>query len=443
MRIEDTDRMRSTREAQEQIVSAMRWLGLHWDNTVYFQSEHAAQHVQTAQRLLQSGKAYRCFCTKEELEEKRSYAEAHKINQRYDGTCRRLTQEQIRENLKAGKPFSLRFKVPAGTIVYDDLIHGETEIANNTLDDFIILRSDGSPTYQLAVVTDDHQMGVTHVIRGDDHIANTNKQILLYRALSWDEPRFGHIPLILGPDKIRLSKRHGAASVEEFREQGILPDALFNYLCLLGWAPGDDREKMSREEITASFDIQHINHSPAVFDYQKLLWLNAKYLADLSETELKPYVDRWVSEQKFTVPAHRQKAFNLFVRLLQPRSQTLNELTDQLTLFFIRPQTYDEKGVKKYFSKQVPANLLLSLLEELKQVEANLFDHIEGLETFIRNFAQQQGVSAGKVIHPLRLALTGKTASPGIFEMLYILGYEESLERIERAVGFIREQVSV
>ncbi len=443
LRIEDTDHLRSSREAKDQILSAMRWLGLDWDNKVYFQSDHAEQQIKTAEQLLEAGKAYRCFCTKEELEDKRKYAEAHKINQRYDGTCRYLSQEQINKNLQANKPFSLRFRVESGTVVYEDLIHGRTEIANDTLDDFILLRSDGTPTYQLAVVTDDHNMGVTHVLRGDDHIANTNKQILLYRALGWDQPVFGHIPLILGPDKVRLSKRHGAASVEEFREQGILPEALFNYLCLLGWAPGDDRELMTREELIKAFDPQRINHSPAVFDYQKLLWINAKYLANMPLKELMPHVNRWMKEYRFTVPDGRQEAFELLVKLLQPRSQTIRELTEQLTVFFKQPDTYEEKGIKKYFEKETSAELLLAVTAELKQAKAALFNNIEKLEQTIRKFAEAQDVSAAKVIHPLRLALTGKTTSPGIFEMLYILGYEESLNRLDRAVNYIRKQVAL
>ncbi len=442
LRIEDTDRLRSTREAKDQILSAMRWLGLDWDNNVYFQSDHAKDQTETAYRLLQSGKAYRCFCTKEELEEKRKFAEAHKINQRYDGTCRHLSPDQINKNLQNKKPFSLRFKVDPGTVIYQDLIHGRTEIANDTLDDFILLRSDGTPTYQLAVVTDDHNMGVTHVLRGDDHIANTSKQILLYRALGWEEPAFGHIPLILGPDKVRLSKRHGAASVEEFREQGILPEALFNYLCLLGWAPGDDREIMSKEELISAFDLQRINHSPAVFDYRKLLWFNAKYVANLSADQLMPHVNRWLKVHGFAIPNERQKAFELLVKLLQPRSQTIRELTEQLIVFFKQPDTYEEKGSKKYFEKEASAELLFAITVKLKQTDSTLFNDIEKLERTIRTFADKHGVSAGKVIHPLRLALTGKTTSPGIFEMLYILGYEESLKRLDRAVNYIREQVA-
>ncbi len=443
LRIEDTDRLRSTREATDQILSAMRWLGLDWDDSVQLQSESSPVQIETANQLLATGKAYRCFCTPAELEEKRKYAEIHKINHRYDGTCRHLSPEQINKNLQENKPFSLRFKVEPGIVKYTDLIHGETEIDNDTLDDFILLRSDGSPTYQLAVVTDDHTMGITHIIRGDDHISNTNKQILLYRALDWEEPVFAHIPLILGPDKVRLSKRHGAASVEEFREQGILPEALFNYLCLLGWAPGDDREIMNREELINAFVPERINHSPAVFDYQKLLWMNAKYLSNMALNELMPYVNQWLQEQNLKVPADRQDAFKLLVKLLQPRSQTIRKLTDQLIIFFRQPDSYEEKGVKKYFNKATYAGLLFEITAELKQSGSTLFNNIEELEKAIRSFAEKRDVSAGKVIHPLRLALTGKTTSPGIFEMLYILGYNEVINRLDRAINYIREQVMV
>ncbi len=221
LRIEDTDRLRSTEQAKEQILSSLKWIGLDWDGEIYYQSPHELRHREVADRLLETGKAYRCFCTRDELDRKRFAAEKNKINQRYDGTCRNLAASEIKQNLDASKPFAIRFRVEPGNVVYDDLIHGKTVIQNDTLDDFIIVRSDGTPTYQLSVVADDHDMEITHVLRGDDHIANTNKQILLYGALDWPAPEFGHLPLILGPDKKRFSKRHGAASVEEYRDQGI------------------------------------------------------------------------------------------------------------------------------------------------------------------------------------------------------------------------------
>ena len=328
LRIEDTDRARSTPEAERQILSDLRQLGIDWDNAVFYQSKHQEKHIQAAQQLLHNGLAYRCFCTKEELAEKRRSAEINKINQRYDGTCRHLPEPIIEKNLKEGKPFSIRFKVEPGQVTWKDEIHGETRIDNNTLDDFIIVRQDGTPTYQLAVVADDHAMGITLILRGDDHIANTNKQILLYKALQWPVPRFGHIPLILGPDKVRLSKRHGAASVGELIEQGVLPEALFNYLCLLGWSPGDDREIMSREEVIDAFDLSRINRSAAVFDMKKLFWLNGRYIAELPFETVWQHVQVWLKEQGRKLKQSETERFKRLVFLQQMRSDSLIVLTN-------------------------------------------------------------------------------------------------------------------
>ena len=437
LRIEDTDRTRSTVEAEQQILSALQQLGLDWDGAPYYQSKHRERHIQAAQQLLDEGLAYRCFCTKEELAEKRRQAEINKINQRYDGTCRNLPQSVIEKNLAEGKPFSVRFKVQAGQTSWMDEIHGETRVDNNTLDDFIIVRQDGTPTYQLAVVTDDHDMGITLILRGDDHIANTNKQILLYNALHWPVPRFGHIPLILGPDKVRLSKRHGAASVGEFTEQGILPEALFNYLCLLGWSPGDDREIMSKEELINEFDISRINHSAAVFDVKKLFWINSRYLAELPFEPVWRYVQEWLKAQGWQLQPSEAEQFRMLVSLMQVRSNSLLELTNGLNIFFKAPEVYEEKGVRKFFLKGKARELLEELKQELDKKDNHFFSDIELIETFIRNFAAQRETAAAKVIHPLRLALTGSTASPGIFELLYVLGKEKTKVRMENALEFI------
>jgi len=436
LRIEDTDKARSTREAIEQIFNSLQWLGLNWDERVYFQSEQRSRHISVARSLLDRGKAYRCFCTKEKLNEKRRRAETLKINQRYDGTCRHLTQKQIEQNLKQGKPFALRFKVEPGEVAFKDLIHGITRVNNAVLDDFIILRSDGSPVYQLAVVADDHDMGITTVLRGDDHIANTNKQILIYRALNWPVPEYGHLPLILGPDKIRLSKRHGAASVEEFRKSGILPEALFNYLCLLGWAPGDDREILNRSELSRIFSVERIHHTSAVFDVKKLYWLNSKYIAALPQKELWRIANDWLAEKGLTLVAQQQERFRFYTELLQPRSKTLQEFKENLSVFFNDPESYEDKGAQKYFAKQTYRTILMRFYEIVKSQPPSLYANVQAIEGFIREFAEAEGVSAAKVIHPLRLALTGKTTSPGIFEMIYILGRKKLHQRLNKALQF-------
>lgn len=439
LRIEDTDQARSTRESEQQILSALNWLKIDWDGDVYYQSKHVERHKEVARELLEQDKAYRCFCSKEKLDLKRREAEEQKINQRYDGTCRHLSAKQIEENLQAEKPFTVRYKVNPGQVRFDDKILGPITVENDTLDDFIILRADGTPIYQLAVVTDDHDMGVTLVLRGQDHIANTNKQILLYQALEWPVPEFGHIPLILGPDKLRLSKRHGAASVEEFIEQGILAEAIFNYLCLLGWSPGDDRELMNRNEIINLFSLDQTNHAPAVFDEQKLLWMNAKWIAELKPDALWKVAVDFLNQNKLALSVDERERFELFLTLVQPRSKTLIEFKKGLTLFFNLPDVYDEKGINKFFRKEGTGSLLRSLSDLISQQENNFFKNLSEIEKFIREFAAKNEMSAGKLIHPLRLALTGSTASPGIFELIYVLGKDKVVYRLEKAIQFIND----
>ncbi len=439
LRIEDTDRIRSTEASIQAILTALQWLGLNWDGDIHYQSANRQRHLEVAHHLLQEGKAYRCFCTKEELEAKRKRAEALKLNQRYDGTCRHLTPEQIRQKLDRGLPFAIRFKVPEGHVTFNDLIHGPMTVANSTLDDFIIVRSDHTPVYQLAVVVDDHDMGVNLVLRGDDHISNTNKQILLYQALNWPVPQFGHLPLILGPDKNRLSKRHGATSVEEFRKMGIFPEALFNYLCLLGWSPGDDSEILSKQELLKRFDIKRINKTPAVFDVQKLLWMNAKYLAQKPLKELQPFIEDWLKGHNLPPNVLEDQRFRYLIQLLQIRSKTINELTAQLSLFFQDPEHYEEKGVKKFLSKENSLKILEQLYNLFETQPDRFFDNLQEIEQSIRKLAENLGLSAGKLIHPLRLALTGRTASPGIFELIYILGRKKVLKRLKNAINYTKK----
>jgi len=441
LRIEDTDLERSTADAIEQIKKSLKWLGLDWDGQEYHQSTHVQRHIEIANQLLNENKAYRCFCTREELEQKRRRAEALKINQRYDGTCRNLSKQQVEKNLKQGKPFAIRFKVEPGQVEYDDLIHGRTIIDNDTLDDFIILRSDGTPVYQLAVVVDDHDMGVTHVLRGDDHIANTNKQILIYRAMNWDIPQFGHVPLILGPDKQRLSKRHGATSVEEYQKRGILPEALFNYLCLLGWSSGDDREIWTKQELISAFSVQRIGRTPAVFDEQKLLWINAKHLSMKPAQKLIELLHPLLQEEGLTLASRQQERFLYLLDLLKIRAKTLRELLDEARVFFRDPQEYESKGVTKYFSKPLSRELLTKFLKHIQEHDA-LFESPQTAETILRRFTEMQGVSAAKLIHPLRLALTGKTASAGIFDIMYILGSATVCRRIQQALERIPEEIA-
>lgn len=440
LRIEDTDVQRSTQESTRQILRSLKWLGLNWDGDIFYQSQNQARHVQLAHQLVEQGKAYRCFCSKEELEAKRRHFEALKINKRYDGTCRHLSPQEIEEKLEQNLPFAIRFKVPQGQVEFNDLIHGKVSVSNETLDDFIIVRSDGSPVYQLAVVVDDHDMGVNLVLRGDDHLPNTNKQILLYQAFNWPVPQFAHVPLILGPDKKRLSKRHGATSVEEFKNQGILPEALFNYLCLLGWAPGTDQEIFTKEELIQAFDVLRINKTAAVFDEKKLLWMNAKYLSQMEEQQLFERVKPFLLNELPDLPELEADEKLLYlIKLQKIRSGTLKELARGLRLYFQDPVEYEEKGVRKFFLKEPGPQLLHNLFNFFEKQPAEFFEDIEWIEKELRALAEQQGISAGKLIHPLRLALTGSTASPGIFELVYVLGKKNVLTRLKNAINYVKK----
>jgi len=430
LRIEDTDRERSSEEMARRIFDGLHWLGLDWDGEVVFQGANAPLHRQVAQQLLEAGKAYRCFCTREELEAKRRQAEKEKRSYGYDGTCRHLSPQQIEKNLADGKPFAIRFKVPEGETKWQDAVHGLIRVDHRELDDFIILRSDGSPIYQLAVVVDDHRMGITHIVRGDDHISNTPKQILLYRALEWEVPQFAHVPLILGPDKKRLSKRHGATSVEEYREMGILPEALFNYLALLGWSPGEDREIMSREEILESFSLEGISAKSAIFDEQKLRWMNGEYISRKAGEELfEEVVRRWVTAGFISpddVQARRQYLLRV-IELLKSRVKVLSEYVSYGRYYFVDPPEFDPKGVRKYLKDYRVWDWLQEISLRLEKPDRFTADEIEHI---VRSVAEECGVAAGKLIHPLRLALTGLTVSPGIFEVMEVLGKETVLRRL-------------
>ncbi|MGD9899122.1 MAG: glutamate--tRNA ligase [Calditrichaceae bacterium] len=439
LRIEDTDRERSTDESIQQILDSLKWLGIDWDDEVQYQSHREERHKEVVDELVAKGHAYRCFCSKNVLDGKRSLAQKEKQIYRYDGACRNLSEKEIQTKLEAGEPYSVRLKIPAGEVVFSDLVHGENRVQNETIDDFIILRSDGTPVYQLAVVVDDHDMGVTKVLRGDDHLSNTPKQILLYKSMGWEIPEFGHVPLILGPDKVRLSKRHGATSVEEFKKDGIFAESLFNFLCLLGWSPGDDTEIMTRDELIKRFDEERINKRSAVFDITKLYWMNGKYLSNMSVTEVLPEVERRLKKADIAIPGSDKERFDLLVELQKDRVRTISELMDSLCLYFEDPKEFDEKGVRKHFLKDGVLELMMSLNRELAESESTVYENTIEPENFIRNLADENNISAAKIIHPLRLALTGKTVSPGIFELVYILGKNKVLRRLEKAIGYIRQ----
>jgi glutamyl-tRNA synthetase len=434
LRIEDTDRERSSAAMVQAILDGMEWLGLDWDEGPIHQADGLSRHRRDALRLLQEGRAYRCFCTPDEVEAKR----------RYDRHClAAVSPEGGESRAAAGEPFTVRFRVPEGETAWEDAVHGETRFANADIEDFIILRTDGTPIYNLAVVSDDHEMDITHVIRGDDHLSNTPKQILLYEALGWGLPTFTHVPMILGGDGKRLSKRHGATAVDEYRKAGILPEAMVNFLALLGWSPGDDTEVMEPEEIVRRFSLDRINRKSAIFDAEKLEWLNGQHLSRMAPEALEPLVtDRLVAAGLATPGAlvHRRDWYLKLIALLRDRARTVDDLARRARPYLADAIEYEDQAVRKHWDKQPEE--VVERLRRLRDVYAELDAWEEQpLEDALRDLAEAMGIGAGKLIHPLRVSLTGAAVSPGIFDVLVVMGRDRSLDRIDAAILRVAERV--
>ncbi|HEU5162666.1 MAG TPA: glutamate--tRNA ligase [Thermoanaerobaculia bacterium] len=426
LRIEDTDVERSRQHHAEQIVESLSWLGVEWDEGPFYQSERLARYRERAMELVERGAAYRCFCTVEELEGERAEAEAKNRQYRYSGRCR----PGIPDGRDSSQPHVIRFKVAPGPIRFTDLIRGEVEFDGDLIDDFVLLRSDGNPTYHLSVVVDDIDMGITLVARGEDHLSNTPKHVLLFKGFDAPVPQFAHVSLILGPDKKRLSKRTGATSVEEYRTMGVLPEALFNFLLLLGWSPGGDRELISRADAEKEFDLSSVHRSAAVFDLEKLLWLNHQYIQQRRPEELAPLL------KPFLEPSAEGADLTPVIAMLQPRARTLREMAEQAAPFFTPDEAiaYDEETAKKHVKGADIAERLHALKSAWASIEP--FD-VTTTEAALRSLAESSGISAAKYIHPLRLALTGRGASPPIFDVAVALGKERVLARIDRLIAAI------
>lgn len=437
LRIEDTDRDRSRDEHTQAILDGMTWLGLDWDEGPFFQSEGVERHRAAALRLLEEGKAYRDFSDPEAVREEARERGMHPSRVARE-KAEALSDEVVGERTAAGEPHAIRFRVPDGETVFDDMVHDEMRFGNDDIDDLVVLRSDGTPVYNLAVVSDDAEMGITHVIRGDDHLSNTPKQVLLYRALGLPEPVFAHVPMILGADGKRLSKRHGATAVGDYADEGVLPEAMVNFLALLGWSPGDDREFMSLEELVEAFDPARILKKSSVFDTDKLSWLNGKHLAVKPDEELVAHIrSALASEAGFRgeLLDDPQWAGEL-LEAIKVRARTLDELADQARPFVCDELAYDDKAVQKNWMKDPAA--AIERLEGLAAAYGDAEWSKADLETRLRALAEETGVGAGKVIHPLRVALTGNMASPGIFDVLVLLGRERVFQRIQVALERIR-----
>ena len=442
LRIEDTDVERSSGEMVDGILDGLRWLGLDWDEgplvggpyAPYMQSGRLDRYRAMAERLIENGSAYYCYCTPEEIKQKRDAAESAGAAWKYDRTCCELSADEIASREDRRMPRAIRIRVPEGQTTFDDLIHGPIAFDGANIEDFIVLRSDGHPTYHLSVVADDVEMAITHVVRGDDHISNTPKQVLLYRAIGAPLPHFAHVPLILGPDKKRLSKRHGATSVMEYARLGYLPEAMVNFLARLGWSPGaTNQELFTRDELVAAFTLEGIGGGDAVFNPEKLDWFNAQHIARLAPDELAVRVKPWLEMAGLwhdDLLQARHAWFFAVLELLRPRARRLGDFVEVGKFFFTDGVQYDPAAVDKHLR----TDGMDAHLEQIDEALAALatFD-VGSIEAALRGVADARGVKAATLIHAVRVALTGKTVSPGLFEVAALLGRERTHARLTAA----------
>ena len=438
LRIEDTDLTRSTKEAEQQILDSLKWLGLDWDegplvggpHEPYHQSQRIEIHKKFIAKLLDEGKAYKCYCSGEELEALKDRQRKKGEVPRYDGRCRGLTEAEQNKLKKEGRREIARFKWTMPVRPFQDAIHGEINFGEHQYDDFVILKADGSPTYNFSCVVDDHTMQITHVIRGDDHITNTPRQIALYEALGFEPPTFAHIPLILGPDKARLSKRHGAVGVLEYKKEGYLPEALMNFISLLGWSPGNNKEIMSREELISSFSLKRIISRNAVFNKEKLDWMNGSYIKNLPTEKLLGHLTPYLEEAKFFKDIDKERLLKI-VELYKPRIRTLEQIVENADFLFLDKPIYNEEAVGKFLKRDYVPSLFDKVMERLKKLQK--FDS-QDIEKTLRELAEELKMKGADFIHPLRVAITGKSVSPPLFDVMSLLGKEKTLERIKQSL---------
>jgi glutamyl-tRNA synthetase len=451
LRIEDTDTERSSDEMVAGILESMRWLGLAWDegpgvggpHAPYFQTQRFERHKEIAHQLLAAGVAYKCYCSPERLKEQRDAAEKAGGAWKYDRACLNLSPDEQRRTEASGVQPAVRFKVPAGKTSYTDHVRGRIEVDHDQIEDFVILRSSGLPIYHLSVVADDIDMGITHVIRGDDHISNTPKHILLWQALGRTPPEFAHVPLILGTDKKKLSKRHGITSVTEYERLGYLSDAMVNFLALLGWSPGGDREVMSRDELIGAFSLEGISGGAAVFDPEKLDWYNAQYLARLNPDDLTRYVKPLLQAAglwRDEFDDVRGEWLQRVLRLVLPRVRRLPDFVEQAGPFLTVTVDYDPEAVRKHLTTADLDQHVDALIVAL-DADGEPFEE-PAIERVLRGTADARGIKAAALIHAARIAATGKGVSPGIFEVLALLGKPLTLSRLRDLVRYLRASAS-
>jgi glutamyl-tRNA synthetase len=433
LRIEDTDFERSSEEMVEGILEGMRWIGLNWDEGPFYQSKRLDLYRQTAEKLIASGHAYYCFCTKEELEQRRAEATAAGRPPMYDRRCRQIEAAIASGRKAAGEACAVRFAVPEeGTTSFDDAVFGKVEFANSEIEDFVLLRSDGIPTYHLSVVADDMDMRLTHIIRGADHISNTPKQVLQYRALGAPLPVFAHVPLILGADKTRLSQRHGATSVMAYKGMGIVPEAFRNFLALLGWTPGPaykDREIFNSEELIQLFSLEGISKSNAVFDNGKLAWFNTEYIRSYSAEKLLPLIEEEWTKAGF-IPARPKEEVLAAIDLVKPRARNLNDFASAFRAYFSDSFEFATTAVTKFLKDETVRNILVELAT---RYEAAPEFTESSTEQVLRAFAEEKGIKAGALINGARVALTGQAVAPSLFAVMANLGKERVVKRLSTA----------
>ena len=424
LRIEDTDKERSSDIYTDQIIESLKWLGLDWDDPIIYQSGRIDRYKYYLNRLLEENKAYRCFCSKDDLDKSKNNEYFS-----YPGTCRNLSSEDIKSKLNQGISFTIRIKIDEGKTEFNDLIYGEIKVDHKELDDFIIARSDGSPTYNFTVVVDDHEMEISHVIRGDDHLSNTSKQIIIYKTLKLKTPKFAHLPMILGSDKKRLSKRHGAPGIQNFKDNGYFPEVILNYLALLGWNPKSDKEIFSIDQLIDKFDFAHVQKKGASWDDKKLHWLSGQYILNLSSQDI--FNELRLLDSSWGKGSDISHLINI-IDALKPRSKSLNEFISQSKYFFTSPDSFDQDESQKAWPDNSITAIVTLSYEYLKTFESWNSDFIE---KEIKKFASENSFGAGKVIMPLRLAVFGALNGPSLFEIMHILGKNETLSRIQTALS--------
>ena len=448
LRIEDTDEARSTDASTQIIINAMKWLKLNWDEGPGNEPEKYAPYYQMKRKeqgiyqkyidiLLEKGYAYKCYCTPEEVEKMREQARLAKQPPKYNGHCANLTKEQQEEYEKQGRTAVIRFKMPKeGKIEFDDIVRGHVTFENALLDDFVLMKANGVPTYNFACVIDDHLMDMTHVIRGDDHISNTPRQIHLFKALGWEPPTFAHLSMILGSDGARLSKRHGHTSVLEYRKEGYLQDALINYLALLGWSTEDSRQLFFGDSLVENFSLDRCNSSPATFDPSKLLWMNGEYIRNKSSEEVYELFIDWIqwTKQDALIDGWDRDLLKKAIALEHEKIKLLKDIPG-LVDFFFKDVVYDEQAVNKVLLSDTKKESSQVVLNEcLKRLPNQADFSPEALEQYARDLAVELGFSNGKVFHPIRVAISGRTQGPSLFHMMEVMGKDEVLKRIQRTV---------